>query len=503
MAALPERRRRWSPRPFRVERRVRETYDTWTLSLAPVQGEQLEVGPGQFTMLYAFGVGEVPISVSGAPLVQTIRAVGPVTRALCASRPGTVVGVRGPFGTSWPVEQAKGSDLLIVAGGVGLPPVRPALYHALAHRADYGRVILLYGARTPDDIVFRKEIERWRSRMDLEVDVTVDAAADGWRGKVGVVTTLIPRAGIDPDSTAAFVVGPEIMMRFTARALVDEGLPAERIWISMERSMKCGVALCGHCQFGPSLICRDGAVYPVPGDRAVPGGEGAVREAEARRLEVLVVRRLPALAARLRGRAARGRGRRRHRLLPGGDQQDGRRPVRRLARRGLDHHPARRRADPRGPPQVEGADHDRRLRHGRRDPGAPELRRRGRVRLDRLRLARVHLHPGHLDGDRRPRVGRLRAARLPDRQGPAAGGRDRVPARAPAERAGLLGVHGVQAPRDHLRHGCSRDAVPRAGHAGRLRRDLPGVRARLLRLLRPDGDAEHGVALEAAARPAA
>ncbi len=263
MAALPEPGA-MVPRPFRVERRVRETYDTWTLSLAPVQGEQLEVGPGQFTMLYAFGVGEVPISVSGAPLVQTIRAVGSVTRALCASRPGAVVGVRGPFGTSWPVEEAKGRDLLIVAGGVGLPPIRPALYHALAHREDYGRVILHYGARTPADIVFRKEIERWRSRMDLEVDVTVDAAADGWRGKVGVVTTLIPRAGIDPDATAAFVVGPEIMMRFTARALVDEGLPAERIWISMERSMKCGVALCGHCQFGPSLICRDGAVYPYP-----------------------------------------------------------------------------------------------------------------------------------------------------------------------------------------------------------------------------------------------
>jgi NAD(P)H-flavin reductase len=253
-----------APRPFRVERKTRETYDTWTLSLVPVRGEQLDVGPGQFTMLYAFGVGEVPISVSGPPLVQTIRAVGPVTRALCAAKPGAVVGVRGPFGTSWPVEQAEGSDLLIVAGGVGLPPVRPALYHAVEHRADYGRVILLYGARTPADIVFRMEIEKWRSRMDLEVDVTVDAASGDWRGRVGVVTTLVPRAGIDPDSTAAFVVGPEIMMRFTARALVDQGLPPEQIWLSMERSMKCGVALCGHCQFGPSLICRDGAVYPYP-----------------------------------------------------------------------------------------------------------------------------------------------------------------------------------------------------------------------------------------------
>jgi NAD(P)H-flavin reductase len=253
-----------APRSFRVERKTRETHDTWTLSLAPVQGEQLDVAPGQFTMLYAFGVGEVPISVSAAPLVQTIRAVGPVTRALCAAKAGTVIGVRGPFGTSWPVEEAKGGDLVIVTGGVGLPAVRPALHYALEHRTEFGRVILLYGARTPEDIVFRKEIERWRSRMDLEVDVTVDAASGDWRGKVGVVTTLIPRAGIDPDSTAAFVVGPEIMMRFTVRALVDEGLSPERIWISMERSMKCGVALCGHCQFGPSLICRDGAVYPYP-----------------------------------------------------------------------------------------------------------------------------------------------------------------------------------------------------------------------------------------------
>jgi NAD(P)H-flavin reductase len=263
MAALPEPGP-MVPRPFRVERKVRETHDTWTLSLVPVQGETPEVGPGQFTMLYAFGVGEVPISVSAAPLVQTIRAVGPVTRALCAAKAGAVIGVRGPFGTSWPVEEAKGGDLVIVTGGVGLPPVRPALHYALEHRTEFGRVILLYGARTPEDIVFRKEIERWRSRMDLEVDVTVDAASGDWRGKVGVVTTLIPRAGIDPDSTAAFVVGPEIMMRFTVRALVDEGLSPERIWISMERSMKCGVALCGHCQFGPSLICRDGAVYPYP-----------------------------------------------------------------------------------------------------------------------------------------------------------------------------------------------------------------------------------------------
>ncbi len=241
MAALPESLAvevgAMVPQPFRVERkRARDLRHLDARRWRRVRGESFETAPGQFTMLYVFGVGEVPISVSGSPLVQTIRAVGPVTRALCAARPGTVVGVRGPFGTSWPVETAKGSDVLIVAGGVGLPPVRPALYHVLEHRADYGRVILLYGARTPEDIVFRKEIERWRSRMDVDVDVTVDAATGEWRGKVGVVTTLIPRARFDPDATIAFVVGPEIMMRFTARALIDEGLAPDRIWLSMERT---------------------------------------------------------------------------------------------------------------------------------------------------------------------------------------------------------------------------------------------------------------------------
>jgi NAD(P)H-flavin reductase len=268
MAALPDLSP-MTPRPFRVEGRVRETYNTWTLELAPVSGEPMPFEPGQFAMNYVFGVGEVPISISGdpttpGPLVQTVRAIGTVTRALCALRPGQVVGVRGPFGTSWPVAETKGSDVLIIAGGVGLPPVRGALNHVLGHRAEYGRVNVLYGARTPEDIVFRKEIERWRSRLDAEVDVTVDAATGDWRGRVGVVTTLVPRVGLDPDDTVAFVVGPEIMMRFAVRALLDEGLAPDRIWLSMERSMKCAVGLCGHCQYGPFLVCRDGPVFAYP-----------------------------------------------------------------------------------------------------------------------------------------------------------------------------------------------------------------------------------------------
>jgi NAD(P)H-flavin reductase len=218
-------------------------------------------------MLYAFGVGEVPISTSGdvettgTTLVHTIRAVGAVTKALCACAPGDVVGVRGPFGNCWPIDAARGHDLVVVGGGVGLPPLRPAIYHALAHRADFGKIVVLYGGRTPDDLLFRKELERWRGRFDVDVEVSVDSAGPEWSGSVGVVTKLIPGAQFDPDEAVAFIVGPEIMMLFTARALIDRGLPPEQIWISMERTMRCGVGLCGHCQLGPTLICRDGPVY--------------------------------------------------------------------------------------------------------------------------------------------------------------------------------------------------------------------------------------------------
>jgi NAD(P)H-flavin reductase len=255
-----------TPLPYRVVRNRRENHDNWTLELEPAGDAIAPIGPGQFDMLYAFGVGEVPISTSGDPegggrLVHTIRAVGAVTKALCAARAGDVVGVRGPFGNRWPLAEAEGRDLVLVGGGVGLPPLRPALYHALAHRADFASLVLLYGGRTPDDLLFTRELERWRGRLDMSVDVTVDSAATGWHGRVGVVTKLIPSAAFDPANAVAFIVGPEIMMRFTAQALLERGLPPERIWISMERTMRCGVGLCGHCQLGPTLICRDGPVY--------------------------------------------------------------------------------------------------------------------------------------------------------------------------------------------------------------------------------------------------
>ncbi len=256
---------------FRVVRRQRETHDTHTLWMEPPAGTPFAFYPGQFNMLYVFGVGEVPISISGPahdpiPLIHTIRAVGAVTRALVNLKPGDIVGVRGPFGTSWPLEQAQGMDIVIVAGGIGLAPLRPALYHLLHHREKYNQVVLLYGARTPRDLLYRRELERWRGRFDMEVLVTVDRGPREWRGHVGVVTTLFDLAEpfFQPTNTVALVCGPEIMMRYTARELLQRGVPEERIFVSLERNMKCGQGFCGHCQFGPHFICKDGPVFPYP-----------------------------------------------------------------------------------------------------------------------------------------------------------------------------------------------------------------------------------------------
>jgi anaerobic sulfite reductase subunit B len=252
-------------RPVRyvVTGRHAETYDTVTLMLRPVGNPIEPPRPGQFTMLYAFGVGEVPVSISGfhrgEVLVQTIRAVGAVTRGLCAAAPGDVIGVRGPFGTDWGLSIADGRDVLIVAGGIGLAPLRPVVLAALDQRARYDRVVLLVGARSPEDLIFTRELETW-SRRGADVRVTVDHGRAGWDGHVGLVTGLIENAVDDPADTAAFVCGPEIMMRLSADTLVRCGVPATGIRVSLERNMRCGAALCGHCQLGPLLLCRDGPV---------------------------------------------------------------------------------------------------------------------------------------------------------------------------------------------------------------------------------------------------
>jgi NAD(P)H-flavin reductase len=256
------------PRPFVIEKYVREADDTFTVHLEPLDPlDQLAFKPGQFNMVYVFGVGEVPMSISGDPdspgtLVHTTREVGIVTRAMHNMKVGQTVGIRGPFGTTWPLEVAEGHDIVLVAGGIGLAPLRPALYHILTNRENYGRVAMLYGTRTPDDILYAKELARWRAQFDLDVLITVDRATEDWRGSVGVVTNLISRAPFDPTETVAMVCGPEIMMRFSVQELQTRGVPSSSIYVSMERNMKCGIGKCGHCQLRGEFVCKDGPVYP-------------------------------------------------------------------------------------------------------------------------------------------------------------------------------------------------------------------------------------------------
>ncbi len=255
------------PAPWRVVRTQPETHDAFTLTLAPVEkGPPFAFEAGQFNMLYAPGVGEAAISMSGCAgtveqVVHTIRAAGRVTKTLRTLKRGDVLGLRGPFGRPWPVREAEGRDVVLVAGGIGLAPLRPALCHMLRHRERFGRVNLLFGARSPQDILFAKEIETWRGRFDVNVEVTVDRAGADWHGRVGVVTTLVPRAQFDPTNSVAFLCGPEVMMHFTRGELERRGVPAESVWVSMERNMKCGVGFCGHCQFGPLFVCKDGPVF--------------------------------------------------------------------------------------------------------------------------------------------------------------------------------------------------------------------------------------------------
>jgi NAD(P)H-flavin reductase len=256
-----------TPVPFRVRNVRRETRDTFTLELRPEDAAgRFSFAAGQFNMMYVFGMGEVPMSITGDPgrsdsLVHTTRRVGAVTGAVCRLKRGDTVGIRGPFGSHWPMEEAAGNDVIIVAGGVGLAPLRPTLYQILSGRVNYGKVALLYGTRTPGDILYKGELEHWRYRSDMQVEVAVDRAPTTWRGTVGVVTHLISKVSFDPGRVVAMICGPEVMMRFAVRELEARGVQTKQIYISMERNMKCAVGFCGHCQFGPQFVCKEGPVF--------------------------------------------------------------------------------------------------------------------------------------------------------------------------------------------------------------------------------------------------
>ena len=250
-----------APVPYRVRTRVVENADSVTLTLDPVDTVLPLAQPGEFMMMHAFGVGEIAISTSGiSPLTHTIRSVGAVSAALCAAQEGSTIGMRGPFGTSWGLAEAAGRDLVIVAGGVGLAPLRPVLLGALDDRDRYGRVILIAGARSQKDFLYTAELAQWQTDPRLETHVTVDVPIQGWLGETGFVTEPLRKLSLRPDNTTAFLCGPEPMMRFGAQALLDKGMAERDIRVSLERNMQCGIAWCGHCQLGPLLLCRDGPV---------------------------------------------------------------------------------------------------------------------------------------------------------------------------------------------------------------------------------------------------
>lgn len=233
----------------------------------PRAAQRYRFQPGQFNMLYLPSCGEAAISHSGPPshdgnrFLHTIRFVGRVTDSIAKLQAGDQIGVRGPFGSAWPMRQCVGQDVVIVTGGLGLAPLRPAIYHLLQGRVDYRRVILLYGARSPDLLLYRREMESWQ-QSGLEVHLTVDRADIDWDGAVGIVPLLLDRLeGLRPDQTQVLTCGPEVMMHYAALTAVRLGVPKSAIWLSVERNMQCAFGMCGHCQLGPVFVCRDGPVF--------------------------------------------------------------------------------------------------------------------------------------------------------------------------------------------------------------------------------------------------
>lgn len=256
--------------PVAIRKTIWENDDTFTLTL-DLDGalDNFSFLPGQFNMLYVYGMGEVAISISSDPtragtLDHTIHRVGTVTTALAQKKRGDAIGLRGPYGSSWPLDVARGKDVCIITGGIGLAPLRPVVYSLLKRRNEYGRIVILYGGRSPLDLLYRVELERWEDEKDVEVLVTVDRGDSSWKGHIGVVTSLLSYIKLDARNSIAYVCGPEIMMKYTVDELERRGLAPDQVYLSMERNMKCAVGFCGHCQLGPTFICKDGPVYPLP-----------------------------------------------------------------------------------------------------------------------------------------------------------------------------------------------------------------------------------------------
>jgi NAD(P)H-flavin reductase len=230
-------------------------------------GRELGHMPGQFVEVSVIGVGEAPISVSSSPtqngsFQMVVRNVGNVTRAMHGLKPGDKVGIRGPFGTHFPVDtEMKGKDLLFVCGGLGLVPVRSAINYVLDNRRDYGDVTILFGAKGPAERLFLNEVQRWTASENVSYDETVDRGDEMWTGKVGVITTLMTDMTVDPRRTVAIICGPPVMYKFAIMSLYKMGMVDKNIFVSLERHMKCGVGKCGHCQINGLYVCQEGPVF--------------------------------------------------------------------------------------------------------------------------------------------------------------------------------------------------------------------------------------------------
>ncbi|MDZ4184203.1 MAG: FAD/NAD(P)-binding protein [Desulfuromonadales bacterium] len=254
------------PQPAEIIRTERLTAMEKLFEIKLKNGRDLGHVPGQFVEVSLFGIGEAPISISSSPTQKgsfelAVRAAGNVTKALHALDQGASIGIRGPFGQGFPLEDLKGKDILFVAGGIGLVPLRSLINYVLDNRKDFNRVIVLFGARSPSEQLFLPELARWRTSKDLEYLETVDRANGDWKGNVGVITTLFPKVSVDPARTVAVIVGPPVMYRFAILEAQVKGIPYEQIIVSLERRMKCGVGKCGHCQLDDLYVCQDGPVF--------------------------------------------------------------------------------------------------------------------------------------------------------------------------------------------------------------------------------------------------
>lgn len=261
---------RTPPLEAEIMARVQESPTIFTLSLRlvdPGHHRAYRYQPGQFNMLYLYGVGEIPVSIVGDPaqpdvLQHTIRRVGRVTRGFDRLEVGDHLGLRGPFGRGWPLEQAQGKPVLIVTGGLGCAPVVPVINHVLHHRERYGRVVIMQGVKHADDLIWRERYHRWAALPDTEVLLAADVADRHWPGHVGLVTTLFDALDFDASDSLTMMCGPEPMMRTSVQRLLERGATAESIWLSMERNMQCAVGHCGHCQYGETFVCKNGPVFP-------------------------------------------------------------------------------------------------------------------------------------------------------------------------------------------------------------------------------------------------